>query len=104
MSQDFPTHSAAVPAAQPPLWRQLQLTAGALAAIRGGMSGSVAFEAVEPALRPGVQSLGFQVLRRLGRAEALRRHLAKRTPPPQADALLCTALALAWDPDAAPYP
>ena len=67
------------------------------------MSGSVAFEAVEPALRPGVQSLGFQVLRRLGRAEALRRHLAKRTPPPQADALLCTALALAWDPDAAPY-
>ena len=47
----------------PPLWRQLQLTAGALASIRGGVSGSVAFEAVEPALRPGVQALGFQVLR-----------------------------------------
>ena len=103
LSQDSPPHSTAVPVAQPPLWRQLQLTAGALAAIRGGMSGSVAFEAIEPALRPGVQSLGFQVLRRLGRAEALRRHLAKRTPPPQADALLCTALALAWDPAVAPY-
>ena len=88
---------------QPPLWRQLQLTAGALAAIRSGVSGSVAFEAVEPALRPGVQSLGFQVLRRLGRAEALRRHLAKRTPPPPADALLCAALALAWDPASSPY-
>jgi len=88
---------------QPPLWRQLQLTAGALASIRSGVSGSVAFEAVEPALRPGVQSLGFHVLRWLGRAEALRRHLAKRTPPPPADALLCTALALAWDGEAAPY-
>lgn len=88
---------------QPPLWRQLQLTATALAAIRAGTSGAVAFDAVEPALRPGVQALGFQVLRWLGRAEALRRHLAKRTPPPLPDALLCTALALAWDPDHAPY-
>jgi len=87
----------------PPLWRQLQLTAQALAAIRSGISGSVAFEAVEPAMRPGVQSLGFQVLRRLGRAEALRRHLAKRTPPPPADALLCTALALAWEAESSPY-
>ena len=75
----------------------------ALAAIRSGVSGSVAFEAVEPALRPGVQALGFQVLRWLGRAEALRRQLAKRTPPPAADALLCTALALAWDADVSPY-
>jgi 16S rRNA (cytosine967-C5)-methyltransferase len=87
----------------PPLWRQLQLTAHALASIRSGVSGSVAFEAVEPALRPGVQALGFQVLRWLGRAEALRRQLAKRTPPPPADALLCTALALAWDAERSPY-
>ncbi|VWX58381.1 Ribosomal RNA small subunit methyltransferase B [Burkholderiales bacterium 8X] len=87
----------------PPLWRQLQLTAQALAAIRAGTSGTAAFEAVEPALRPGVQALGFHVIRWLGRAEALRRHLAKRTPPPAADALLCTALALAWDAAAAPY-
>jgi 16S rRNA (cytosine967-C5)-methyltransferase len=95
--------SNASPLLQPPLWRQLQLTAVALASIRAGTSGSVAFEAVEPALRPGVQALGFQVLRWLGRAEALRRHLAKRTPPPLPDALLCTALALAWDPERAPY-
>lgn len=88
---------------QPALWRQLQLTAGVLTAIRGGMSGSVAFDDVETALRPGVQALGFQVLRWLGRAEALRRHLAKRAPPPAADALLCTALALAWDPERSPY-
>lgn len=91
------------PSLQPPLWRQLQLTAVALASIRAGTSGSVAFEAVEPSLRPGVQALGFQVLRWLGRAEALRRHLAKRTPPPLPDALLCTALALAWDSERAPY-
>ena len=85
------------------MWRQLQLTAASLASIRSGVSGSVAFEAVEPALRPGVQALGFQVLRWLGRAEALRRQLAKRTPPPAADALLCTALALAWDAERSPY-
>lgn len=95
--------SNAAPLLQPPLWRQLQLTAAALASIRAGTSGSVAFDAVEPALRPGVQALGFQVLRWLGRAEALRRHLAKRTPPPLPDALLCTALALAWDAERAPY-
>ena len=103
LQQETHDPSPSAPALQPPLWRQLQLTAGALAAIRSGVSGSVAFDAVEPALRPGVQSLGFQVLRWLGRAEALRRHLAKRTPPPPADALLCTALALAWDAERAPY-
>jgi len=71
-----PSADAPPPGQQPPLWRQLQLTAAALASIRAGSSGSVAFESVEPALRPGVQALGFQVLRWLGRAEALRRHLA----------------------------
>ncbi|HEY2254853.1 MAG TPA: 16S rRNA (cytosine(967)-C(5))-methyltransferase RsmB [Variovorax sp.] len=101
--QDLPEPISESPIDSPPLWRQLQLTAGALAAIRSGSSGTVAFEAVEPALRPGVQALGFQVLRWLGRAEALRRQLAKRTPPPAADALLCTALALAWDPARSPY-
>ena len=92
-----------VPREQPPLWRQLQLCAGVLAAVRSGTSGAAAFEAVDPSLRPGVQALGFQVLRWLGRAEALRRHLARRTPPPAAAALLCSALALAWEPGLAPY-
>lgn len=58
---------------------------------------------VEAALRPGVQALVFQVLRNLGRADALRRLLARRAPPPLADELLCVALALAWQPDESPY-
>jgi 16S rRNA (cytosine967-C5)-methyltransferase len=85
------------------LWQQLQEVSGVLMAIRGGMSGTAALEAVDSALRPGVQALGFRVLRWLGRAEALRRRLAKRTPPPPADALLCAALALGWRAEDAPY-
>lgn len=85
------------------LWQQLAGVANALQAIRGGQSGTAALAAVDSGLRPGVQSLLFQVLRQLGRAEALRRQLAARTPPPAADALLCTALALCWDPQDAPY-
>lgn len=96
--------SPSSPAPQgPPLWRQLQLVAGVLAAVRGGASGTAALDAVEPALRPGVQAIAFQTMRWLGRGEALRRHLAKRTPPPAADALLCTALALGWAPERSPY-
>ncbi len=87
----------------PPLWRQLQAVAGVLQSIRSGVSGTAALNAVAPELRPGVQSLIFHVLRSLGRAQALRQLLAQRTPPPPADALLCTALALAWQESEAPY-
>ncbi len=52
-----------------------------------------ALEDVDAQLRPGVQALAFHALRWLGRAEALRQQLAKRPPPPEADALLCVALA-----------
>jgi 16S rRNA (cytosine967-C5)-methyltransferase len=86
-----------------PLWRQLQAAAAVLAAIRGGMSGTAALEGVEAVLRPGVQSLVYRALRSLGRVEALRRLLAPKKPPPAADALLCTALALAWQEQDAPY-
>lgn len=86
-----------------PLWRQLQAVAAVLAEIRGGASGTAALERVEAGLRPGVQALVYRVLRSLGRAEALRRLLAPRKPPPAADALLCTALALAWQEQDAPY-
>lgn len=79
-----------------PLWRQLQASALVLQAIRQGQSGTAALAAVLPALRPGVQALSFEVLRSLGRAQALRKLLAPRTPPPAVDALLCTALALLW--------
>jgi 16S rRNA (cytosine967-C5)-methyltransferase len=74
-----------------------------LGAVRAGESATSAIARVEPALRPGAQALAFHALRHFGRADALRRLLARRPPPPAADALLCTALALAWDPDAAPY-
>lgn len=85
------------------LWQQLAATAQALQAVQAGRSGTAAMAAVEVRLRPGVQALWFQVLRHAGRAQALRRQLAARTPPPAADALLCTALALCWDPARAPY-
>jgi 16S rRNA (cytosine967-C5)-methyltransferase len=79
------------------LWQQLQAVAQALVLIRKGTSGTAALDAVAPALRPGVQALLFHVLRQLGRAQALRDQLVSRTPAPLADALLCSALALAWD-------
>ena len=91
-------------AAQVPLWRQLQAAASVLAAVRGGESTTPALARVKADLRPGAQALAFHVLRQLGRAEALRKQLAKRPPPPAADALLCTALALAWNEEGAPYP
>jgi 16S rRNA (cytosine967-C5)-methyltransferase len=86
-----------------PLWRQLQAAASVLQAVRGGESAAPALARVTAELRPAAQALAFHALRQLGRAEALRRQLAKRAPPPAADALLCTALALCWDPQAAPY-
>ena len=86
-----------------PLWRQLQAAASVLAAVRQGESTSPALARLDMALRPAAQALAFQALRNLGRAEALRCLLANRPPPPAADALLCTALALAWNPQDTPY-
>lgn len=87
----------------PPLWQQLQAAAQALHAVRQGQSLTALLEAVDAALRPGVQALAFLVLRRLGQAQALRHLLARRAPPPAADALLCSALALGCEPSDAPY-
>jgi 16S rRNA (cytosine967-C5)-methyltransferase len=86
-----------------PLWRQLNATAGVVMAVRQGVSGTAAIESVAAELRPGVQALAFHVWRHLGRAQALRSKLVTKQPPPPADALLCVALALAWQGDAAPY-
>lgn len=79
----------------PPLWRQLQGAASAIQAVLGGQSLTTALERVPQEERPGVQALSFVALRHLGRAMALRHLLASRKPPPSADALLCTVLALA---------
>ena len=65
---------------------------------------TAAIEAVPKDLRPGVQALSFQAMRWWGRAMALRQRLARKAPPAQADALLCTALALSWHDELAPYP
>ncbi len=97
-----PVHLQAAARQQIPLWQQLQATAQVLQAIRAGQSTTRLLPEVEARLRPGVQALVFQVLRNLGRAEALRAQLAKRPPPPAADALLCSALALACA-EEAPY-
>jgi 16S rRNA (cytosine967-C5)-methyltransferase len=86
-----------------PLWRLLQAAADVVGAVRAGQSATSAMQRVEPALRSGAQALAFQALRQLGRAEALRAQLARRAPPPEADALLCTALALCWREEEAPY-
>ena len=94
---------AGVVRSSPALWLQLQAVAVVLQAVRQGTSSSVALDKLDPALKPGVQALVFHVLRSLGRAQALRKLLADRTPPATADALLCTALALAWRDEDAPY-
>jgi 16S rRNA (cytosine967-C5)-methyltransferase len=91
-------------AQSPPLWRQLQATAGLVQAVRAGRSLTTEMARVTPELRPGVQALAFQVMRQLGRAMALRERLASKAPPPAADALLCTALALGWQDQDAFYP
>lgn len=96
-------NGAAAPRQPIPLWRQLQAAAEVVQAVRAGASATPAMAAVPAELRAGVQALVFQALRQLGRAEALRAQLARRAPPPAADALLCTALALAWDAAHAPY-
>lgn len=87
-----------------PLWQLLQATASAVQAVRAGRSLTAQIETVAQALRPAVQALSFQVMRQLGRATALREKLATKAPPPAADALLCTALALCWQDAQAPYP
>jgi 16S rRNA (cytosine967-C5)-methyltransferase len=87
-----------------PLWRQLQAAASVLAGVRRGESTSTGLARLPAELRAGAQALAYHALRQLGRAEALRKQLAKRPPPPEADALLCAALALAWREEDAPYP
>lgn len=86
-----------------PLARLLSHTADAVRTVRAGQSLNDALAACPTEARPGTQALAFEVLRSLGRAEALRRQLARRAPPPWVDALVCSALALLSGPDAAPY-
>lgn len=72
-------------------------------AVRSGQSATAALARVAPPLKSGVQALVFHALRHMGRAQALRSLLVRRPAPAPVDALLCTALALAWNPQEAPY-
>jgi 16S rRNA (cytosine967-C5)-methyltransferase len=81
----------------------LQAAARIVGDVRAGTSTSQAVPRIEPSLRAGARALAFHALRNLGRAQALRSQLAKRAPAPPVDALLCTALALCWREDDAPY-
>ncbi|HMA06958.1 MAG TPA: 16S rRNA (cytosine(967)-C(5))-methyltransferase RsmB [Ramlibacter sp.] len=98
-----PTPAGAGPGTSAALWRLLQAAAETVQSVCAGHSATAALDRVEARLRPGAQALSFQALRNLGRAQALRRRLAQRPPPPTADALLCTALALCWNEPQAPY-
>ena len=89
---------------QAPLWQLLQSASQVAQAVQNGRSMTAALEAVPKDLRPGVQALSFQSMRWWGRAVALRKCLARKAPPAQADALLCTALTLSWQDELAPYP
>ena len=69
---------AAAPARSPPLWQLIQAVARLLQAVQAGQSLTRLLEPVPPALRGGAQALAFDVLRRLGTAQAVRARLAPR--------------------------
>jgi 16S rRNA (cytosine967-C5)-methyltransferase len=69
-------------------------TAEAVAAVRAGRSLTDVLAALPADVRAGTQALSFDVLRRLGSAQALRRLLAPKAPPAPVDALVTSALAL----------
>ena len=86
-----------------PLARLLGHTADAVQAVRAGRSLNDALASCPADARPGTQALSFHVLRWLGSAQVLRALLAPKAPPPAVDALLLTALALAWPASQPPY-
>ncbi len=89
----------------PPLQRLLDLTADAVQAVQAGRSLNDQLARVAADARPGVQALSFHVLRWLGGAQQLRTICVPKTPPPNVDALLVSALALLWPTgEDAPYP
>lgn len=86
-----------------PLARLLDLSADAVQAVRDGRSLNDVLARLPADTRPGVQALSFHVLRWLGGALQVRERLASKTPPPNVDALLLSALALLWPDSEPPY-
>ena len=99
-----PPKVPAMPPRSPPLWQQLQWTAKLVQDVRAGHSLATQLNQVPSDLRPGLQALTFHVLRHLGTATAVRAQLVPKRPPPEADAVLCTALALMLHVDGERYP
>jgi 16S rRNA (cytosine967-C5)-methyltransferase len=91
------------PAFSLPLARLLAHTAEAVQAVRAGQSLTDVLARMPADARPGTQALSFHALRWLGGAMAVRALLAPKTPPPNVDALLVTALALLWPGSDPPY-
>jgi 16S rRNA (cytosine967-C5)-methyltransferase len=103
MSGAIPSTPANAPPAGPALAQLLEHTADAVQAVRAGHSLTEVLARVPAALRPGVQALSFHTLRWLGSATEARAQLAPKTPAPNVDALLVTALALLWPGEPLPY-
>jgi len=80
----------------PPLARLLDGVADVVQGVRGGRSANDLLAACPPDLRPGVQALAFDTMRRLGSVLEARERLAPKAPPPPVDGLLLAALALLW--------
>jgi 16S rRNA (cytosine967-C5)-methyltransferase len=85
------------------LARLLEHTAEVVQGVRGGRSLADLLPRLPAELRPGVQALAFEVLRRLGGALEVRARMVNRAPPPNVDALLVSAIALLWPQDRPPY-
>jgi len=81
----------------------LLAAADAVAQVRRGRSLTDVLQTVPSALRPGVQALSFEVMRRLGAAEAMVGVLASKRPSPPVESLLITALSLLWPQPDPPY-
>ena len=79
-----------------PLSQLLVHVATAVQAVRDGRSLNDALARCPAEARPGTQALAFEVMRKLGAAEVLRRQLVPKAPPPFVDALLLSVLALMW--------
>ena len=99
-----PAAPTAPPGHSLPLARLIGHTADAVQAVRAGRSLNDALARCPAEARPGAQALSFHALRWLGSAQVVRGLLAPKNPPPAVDALLLTALALAWPASVPPYP
>jgi hypothetical protein len=86
-----------------PLAELLGHVADLVQGVRQGRSLTDLLPQVPTHARPGAQALTFDVLRRLGSADAARKLLAPKAPAAAVDALLVSALALLWPTPNSPW-